>query len=59
VKGHATGTHRIAFGQPRQEELLEHLLPRLADATLQRLVEDLRIDLAPPASPPDDGLQVV
>lgn len=42
--------YRMVFGQARQEELLSYLMDRVPEADRQRLVEDLRIDLAPPAS---------
>ena len=38
--------YRLAFGQPRQEELVDLLGARLADEDLKRL----RIDLSPPES---------
>lgn len=39
--------YRLAFGQPRQEELVEFLGANLSDEDLERL----RIDLSPPDSP--------
>ncbi|MCL4466058.1 MAG: DEAD/DEAH box helicase [Chloroflexi bacterium] len=43
--------YRMVFGQPRQEELLSYLASRIGGDELQRLVEDLRVDLAPPPTP--------
>ena len=40
--------YRLAFGQPRQEELVEFLGENLSDEELARL----RIDLSPPESDP-------
>lgn len=40
--------YRMVFGQPRQEELMEYLLAALPGEDVARLVEELRIDLAPP-----------
>ena len=40
--------YRLAFGQPRQEELVEFLGANLSDEELGRL----RIDLSPPESDP-------
>ncbi len=40
--------YRLAFGQPRQEDLLEHLRSTVPEADLGRYVEELRIDLEPP-----------
>jgi hypothetical protein len=42
--------YRLAFGQPRQEELLEFLGTDRSEAGLSRLASTLRIDLTPPAS---------
>ena len=44
--------YRLAFGQPRQEELLEFLGASRSDEDLMRLTERLRIDLSPPESTP-------
>jgi hypothetical protein len=41
--------YRLAFGQPRQEELLEFLSADRSDAELAALARRLRIDLSPPA----------
>ncbi len=43
--------YRMVFGQPRQEDLLGYLLERLGPERAQECLEELRIDLAPPASP--------
>ena len=40
--------YRLAFGQPRQEELVEFLGADRSDADLLRLASRLRIDLSPP-----------
>jgi hypothetical protein len=40
--------YRLAFGQPRQEELIEFLGADRSDAELLRLASRLRIDLTPP-----------
>lgn len=45
--------YRLAFGQPRQEELIEYLGANHSDAELVALAGRLRIDLSPP--PADDG----
>ena len=41
--------YRLAFGQPRQEELMEYLDADKTDAELLELVSKLRIDLSPPS----------
>ena len=40
--------YRLAFGQPRQEELVDYLGERLSEEELAELRDLLRIDLAPP-----------
>lgn len=40
--------YRMVFGQPRQEDLLDHLLRRLPPARVRQLLDQLRIDLSPP-----------
>lgn len=45
----ALATYRLAFGQPRQQELVELLGAGRSPEELQRLSEKLRIDLTPPA----------
>ena len=40
--------YRLAFGQPRQEELVEFLRADRSDEDLVRLASQLRIDLSPP-----------
>ena len=40
--------YRLAFGQPRQEELVEFLGADRSDEDLLRLASRLRIDLSPP-----------
>jgi len=41
--------YRLAFGQPRQEELMEFLGADRTDAELLELASRLRIDLSPPS----------
>lgn len=45
--------YRMAFGQPRQEDLVAYLLNRLPHQAVTRLMEEVRIDLTPPPRPPD------
>jgi Helicase conserved C-terminal domain len=40
--------YRLAFGQPRQEDLVAFLTRSLGEEEVARLSEELRIDLAPP-----------
>ena len=44
----ALAAYRLAFGQPRQEELVEFLSAGRTDEELCKLAEGLRIDLSPP-----------
>jgi hypothetical protein len=44
----ALATYRLAFGQPRQEELVEFLGADRSDTELLELAARLRIDLSPP-----------
>ena len=46
----ALAAYRLAFGQPRQEELVEFLGADRTDADLLHLASRLRIDLSPPIS---------
>lgn len=39
--------YRLAFGQPRQEELVNHVLNRIADEELRSQLSMIRVDLAP------------
>ena len=39
--------YRLAFGQPRQDDLLAYLSGQIDPADFERLVDDLRIDLGP------------
>ena len=41
--------YRLAFGQPRQEELVEFLGDRISPDQRERWVSQLRIDLSPPS----------
>ena len=43
--------YRLAFGQPRQQELVDFLGAKLSDEDMRRLTERLRIDLSPPQLP--------
>ena len=47
----ALAAYRLAFGQPRQEELVEFLGADRSDSELAALAAKLRIDLSPPAAP--------
>jgi hypothetical protein len=40
--------YRLAFGQPRQEDLIAFLGRSLGEDEAARVCEELRIDLAPP-----------
>ncbi|WP_254547382.1 C-terminal helicase domain-containing protein [Halomarina pelagica] len=40
--------YRMAFGQPRQDDLVEYLLQHLSEDELGEQFDDLRIDLSPP-----------
>ena len=44
----ALAAYRLAFGQPRQEELVEFLGASFSEEQLTRLAMQLRIDLSPP-----------
>ncbi len=41
--------YRMVFGQPRQEDLLEHLLKRLPKEKIQAYLNHLQINLTPPS----------
>jgi hypothetical protein len=43
----AVGVYRLAFGQPRPDELLAYLGATVAPEVLKQLAEELRIDLSP------------
>ena len=47
----ALAVYRLAFGQPRQKELVEFLGASSTDAELLELASQLRIDLTPPNPP--------
>ena len=54
----ALAAYRLAFGQPRQEELVEFLSADRTDEELLQLAERLKIDLSPPAeheAPPNSN----
>jgi len=40
--------YRLAFGQPRQEDLVAYLAANHSDEEVEALLEELRIDLTPP-----------
>jgi hypothetical protein len=40
--------YRLAFGQPRQEELVRHVLTNVTDADLRAELCNIRVDLSPP-----------
>jgi Helicase conserved C-terminal domain len=44
----ALAVYRLAFGQARQEDVIDHLLTRLGLERAQALAAELRIDLRPP-----------
>jgi hypothetical protein len=44
--------YRLAFGQPRQEDLIEYPSSRFSGDEITQLLDELRIDLAPPAPSP-------
>jgi hypothetical protein len=44
--------YRLAFGQPRQEELVAYLQGRFSPEEIDRLKRELHIDLAPPRRTP-------
>jgi hypothetical protein len=48
----ALAVYRLAFGQARQEDVIEHLLSRLGPERAAALSNELRIDLRPPRSGP-------
>ena len=39
--------YRLAFGQPRQAELVEHLLTNISDERIAEIRDKLMIDLSP------------
>ena len=47
----ALAVYRLAFGQPRQEDLLAYLEQVMSEEQLRALAADLRIDLSPPSTP--------
>ena len=51
----ALAAYRLAFGQARQEELVEFLGAGRTDSELTQLAERLRIDLTPPDSAASDS----
>ncbi|MDD2818113.1 MAG: hypothetical protein PHN51_04885 [Candidatus Nanopelagicales bacterium] len=40
--------YRLAFGQPRQEELVRHVLGRIEDPAIREALAGIRVDLTPP-----------
>ncbi len=47
----ALAVYRLAFGQARQEDVIEHLLGRLGPERAAAVAAELRIDLRPPRRP--------
>lgn len=47
----ALAVYRLAFGQARQEDVIEHLLTKLGRERAEALASELRIDLRPPRAP--------
>lgn len=43
----AVASYRLAFGQPRQEDLLAYLADEVDQETLDAVAEELRVDLSP------------
>lgn len=41
--------YRMVFGQPRQDDLVEYLLRRLARDEVDKIVERVRVDVGPRA----------
>ena len=41
------GAYRLAFGQPRQEDLLAFLMSRFCEDTNAEALKDLMLDLSP------------
>jgi hypothetical protein len=44
--------YRLAFGQPRQEELLAHVLNNVTDDVVRAELANIRVDLSPPITSP-------
>jgi hypothetical protein len=42
--------YRLAFGQPRQEDLVEFLRRNHSEEDISELVKNFKIDLTPPTS---------
>jgi hypothetical protein len=42
--------YRLAFGQPRQEDLVEYLRRRFSDDEIDSMRDEFKIDLAPPSA---------
>lgn len=51
----SVATYRLAFGQPRQEDLLRHLQRNPDDIQLRRRLEGLQVDLSPGREAPAEG----
>ena len=47
--------YRMAFGQARQEDLIEYLHQRIPSEAISAVASELRIDLSPPKSPMIDA----
>jgi hypothetical protein len=48
----AVASYRLAFGQPRQDDLLAYLAGEVDQDTLMRLAGELKVDISPPAMKP-------
>jgi hypothetical protein len=48
----AIAVYRMAFGQARQEDMIEYLQRRIPKEAISKVASELRIDLSPPKSPP-------
>ncbi|CAN7773309.1 helicase-related protein [Cupriavidus necator] len=44
--------YRMVFGQPRQDDLLEHLVRQFGEHQARKLTQRWRVDLAPPGAEP-------
>jgi len=42
--------YRMVFGQVRQEDLIDYLINHLPESEIERVSQDLRIDLSPPST---------
>jgi hypothetical protein len=51
----ALAVYRMAFGQARQEDLIEYLQQRISKEAIPAVAAELQIDLSPPKSPKIDA----